>query len=437
MDFVKRNMFFILCGIAAIAGIALGVTGLQAMPKVVAEMKSAESLYTSLEGLQSKPVNEESIEAEENRIESVQADRARILEKAEELYPGYFKDCSGAGADRTCKLSTLVDDVLPEGPSDRRLAFRDAYQQAMKDLLANLNGGGVSTSQEQDQMRRNIENEKVESATDPTLAQEFGSETKNPAGGLTRAGVRQDPRVRADQQAAQRIYCYVNGYIPERDRKGENQPSLQYEFAMEDVNSPDAPTDAEIWMAQVGYWVQRDLVDAIASINNAAADELKAAGLERWVATMPVKDLISIRLGPDFYVPPQGGLYAPPEPGGYAPAVPTGTAETVFTQSASGPYFDVIQVSMKLVMDQRDILNLVERISNNRSYTLVRVAYKEVPPNLTLTGKIYGSEPAVNVILDFEFVMLGAMFREWMPAAICERYEWMKCPEGVGAVDDE
>ena len=39
MDFLKRNMFFILCGVGAVVGIALGVTGLQAMPKVVAKMK--------------------------------------------------------------------------------------------------------------------------------------------------------------------------------------------------------------------------------------------------------------------------------------------------------------------------------------------------------------------------------------------------------------
>ena len=48
MDFVKRNMFFILCAVGAIAGIALGVTGLQAMPRVVAAMKDEEDRLTKL-----------------------------------------------------------------------------------------------------------------------------------------------------------------------------------------------------------------------------------------------------------------------------------------------------------------------------------------------------------------------------------------------------
>ena len=436
MDFVKRNMFFILCAVGAIVGIALGVTGLQAMPKVVTEMKQAGTIYSSLEGLQSKPINEDIINAEELRIETVKQDRGKILEKAGTLYPEYFKDCMGTGEERVCKLNSMVDGVFPDGPSDRRVAFRSAYHQAMKDLLGKLNGGSPSTATEQDLMRRKIENEKAELATDPTLAPEFSGETKNAAGAITRAGVRQDPRVRADQQAAQKIYCYVNGFIPQKERRPETQPALQFEDAMEDLNSADAPTTEEVWRAQVGYWIQRDIVEAIADMNNATAAELKAAGLSQWVATMPVKDVISIRLGPDFYVPPEGALYPLPEPGGYAPAVPAGTAETVFTKTASGPYYEVVQLSVKLVMDQRDILKLVERISNHRFYTLVRAAYKEVPPNLSLTGKIYGSEPAVNVVLDFEFVMLGGLFREWMPNAVCERFG-IKCPEREAPKDDE
>ncbi|MDO8632215.1 MAG: hypothetical protein Q7R41_17160, partial [Phycisphaerales bacterium] len=157
------------------------------------------------------------------------------------------------------------------------------------------------------------------------------------------------------------------------------------------------------------------------------AEAAKAAGQDRWVGIMPVKDLISIRLGLDLYVPPQGELYALPEPGGYLGAVPAGTAETVYTHTASGPYFEVVQIAVKLVMDQRDIPKLVKRISNNSFYTLVRAAYKEVPPNLSLTGKVYGSEPTVNVVLEFEFVMLGEIFRKWMPKEVCDKNA-IHCP---------
>lgn len=436
MDFVKRNLFFILCAVGAIAGVALGVTGLRAGPKVVSEMKTAEGIFTALDGLGSKPVNEKSIQAEEQRIESVKEDRTKILQKAEELYPGYFKDCTGAGEERTCKVNSLVEGVLPDGPADARVKFRPAYQDAMKQLIAKLNGGGPSTPTEQSLMQRKIEDEKLESASNPTLAADFTTETRNAAGVLNKAGVRQDAKARADQQAAQRIHCYVTGFLSDKERKPEYQPSFQYEDSMEDVNSGEPPTEAEVWRAQVNYWIHRDIVEAIADINNAAAEQIKTTGKTPWVGNLPVKEVISIRLSPDFYVPPEGQLFPPPEPGGYSPAVPTGTAETVFTKNPSGPYYEVVQLSVKLIMDQRDILKLVERISNNRFYTLVRAAYRAVPPNLNFTGKIYGSEPTVNVVLDFEFVMLGGLFRQYMPAAICDKYA-IKCPGHVAAKDEK
>ena len=40
---------------------------------------------------------------------------------------------------------------------------------------------------------------------------------------------------------------------------------------------------------------------------------------------------------------------------GFAPAVPSGTPETVFTHSGSSNWYEVVQYSVKLVMDQRDI----------------------------------------------------------------------------------
>jgi hypothetical protein len=45
-----------------------------------------------------------------------------------------------------------------------------------------------------------------------------------------------------------------------------------------------------------------------------------------------------------------------------------------------------------------------------------------------MVEKIYGSEPVVNVVLDFEVVMLGEVFRELMPDSVCEDYE-IACPE--------
>ena len=86
MDFVRRNLFLILCGVGSAAGIVLGVTGLRAMPKVLAEMESAAGVYKSLESLQNKPVTPRSLEAENQRIASIQEDHDKVIERAKRLY---------------------------------------------------------------------------------------------------------------------------------------------------------------------------------------------------------------------------------------------------------------------------------------------------------------------------------------------------------------
>jgi len=53
-----------------------------------------------------------------------------------------------------------------------------------------------------------------------------------------------------------------------------------------------------------------------------------------------------------------------------------------------------------------------------------------------MMGKVYGGEPTVLVVMDFETVMLGSVFRPWMPTEVCDQYDWIKCPERK-ADDDE
>ena len=94
-----------------------------------------------------------------------------------------------------------------------------------------------------------------------------------------------------------------------------------------------------------------------------------------------------------------------------------------------------MQFSVKLIMDQRDIPRLIDRLSKNSFHTPLRVAYRAVAPNRKMVGKIYGAEPTVNVVIDFETIMLGEVFRRLMPDEVCEYYE-IRCPEREEA-DDE
>lgn len=443
MDMLRRNVFWILCGVVAAAGIGLGVTGLRAMPAVKSEMEGAANVYRSVDGLQSQPLNERAIQAERERIEAIQADYRRVMEAAEAISRYVPLLAEGVSQDefrKTCMADPAIlreapDDeearralcdrkwsekiALPEGTPLQRIEFRKVYNQAMKDLYARLRCGGLPGPNMANTMKERRANELASgmSAVNP-------ADARTAAGVLTAEGLRDDPAARAAIANARSFLCYCT---PLGEEKPDYVPSFQFHAAMRESDTVTAPEPFDVWLAQVGYWIQNDVVDAIVKVNEQAIQDARAAGLEPWVGTMAVKDLISIRLANQFYVPQEGGLFLVAKAGDYSVAVPPGSGESVFTNSRSNPQYDVIQFTVKLVMDQRDIPLLIEALTNNRFHTLLRVSYKAVSPNRELKGRIYGPEPAVNVVLDFETTMLGNVFRPLMPQLACEHFA-IPCP---------
>ncbi len=414
MDFLRRHAFFMVCAAAGAVGIALMVTGARAMPKVLEEMKKAETIYRNVNNLQNSPVNRAVIDAAKRRIDLVQQDRNAVFAKAKELY-GYEQ---------------LVPDALPDGDSDQRREFRVKYRAGMDQLLSLLNYGAPATSADLSTWQERIEEEK-------TARKEYGLDAGaslpaptaagpafTRAGVLTATGAQEDPTARAHMAAAQRIYCYANHFDQVRPRL--KSPGLDFSPEMKDTGTVDAPDLWDVWHAQAGYWIQKDVVEAIAALNNQAAEAARKQGEAPWVGIMPVKELISIRIS-DGFILREGDRVFGPQPGGFEASLPPGTPETVFTHSASTGLADVIQFSVKLIMDQRDIPRLVDRVCRDSFHTLLRVSYVAVPPNRKAVGKIYGSEPTVNVLLDFETILLGELFRPLVPPSVCDFYG-ITCP---------
>lgn len=409
MDFLRQHMFFIICGVVAASGLALGGLGLQGMPEVREEMESVGRLYNELNSLSSSPVNLARIEAEKRRIDKIKADRERVFTKAGSLY----------GYDR------LVESVFPNGENSKRIEFRRAYTKAMDDLFNTLQSGSPATRIQIKNWQDTIDDEQAEMAANGEDPDEITEPLYTEAGVLTLSGARRDATARAHLAAAQRMRCYAVHFADEKPPTRNS--SLEFSDAMKGTGAGDELYLEDVWWAQVGYWIQKDVIEAITAINDEAAAEASKAGIESSVSVMPVKDVISIRLS-DGYIPLDGEEYIGDSPGGYAPARPVGTPETVFTHSGSTGWYEVVQFTVKLVMDQRDIPKLVDRLCKNRFHALLRVAYESVPPNRRMIGKIYGAEPVVNVVLDLETTMLGEEFRKWMPQETCEFYE-INCPE--------
>ncbi len=108
-------------------------------------------------------------------------------------------------------------------------------------------------------------------------------------------------------------------------------------------------------------------------------------------------------------------------PGGNAPAWPPKSPDLSFTHRAtSKDMYEVMHFSVKLVVDVRDLPAIIGGICRDQFHTVLRVSYETEPPNIDMVQKIYGSEPVVNVIIDFETVMFGELYRKMMPDLILD-----------------
>lgn len=412
MDFLRRNMFYLICGVVAAGAGALGFTGLSGMPEVRKELSIVAGIYENLDRV--KSVNQDRLDAEQERIDTLMEDRNTVFARAEKTY-GY---------------EPLIKDVFPSGDTRLRLAFREAYGPAMDALLRTLNYGGTATAQDISIWRDRIADEVAQQkdrGLDAGVATTQVAPTgpaRTAAGVLTQAGARTDPTPRAHMAAAQRAYCYA---IHFNDPRKSKISSLDVDEHLLNLGNLDAPFLADLWQAQLGYWIQKDVIEAIVAVNSEAADQARKEGRNAWIGIMPVKELVSIRLF-QGYVSPDSGSDSPLEANGSNETYPTGSSDFVFTQSASADWFEVVQFSVKLVMDQRDILRFVDQLCKESLHTLDRIAYEAVRINRTMVGKIYGSEPTVTVVMDFETIMLGEIFRPLMPTAYCDEFDII-CPE--------
>lgn len=410
MDFIKRQLFFLICGVAALGGIALGVTGMSKLSEVKTQMEDAVRLYGELTSLPSGAANSRFIELEQARIARQRAAFDALVDQVDALQP----------------YEPLLEDFFPSPAADKverdmLLEFRTRYQAAVRDLYVRLNAGQRATTVE---VQKAAEEIRIEEQQAKAFSQGGAPAEAEPAytnaGVLTQAGARLNADARANLEKAQMLFCYAEpllAEIPAFEFSSKLEGSSRYEVEF---------TVSDCWDAQVKLWITQDVVDALARVNAQAADALVAKGQAPWVGVLPVKDIISIRVCRDVI---QGALAegATPDlgmPQGVGAADPVCATDVSFANrySEDGSMFDVVQFTLKLVVDQRDLLQVIREISKDRFHTLLRCSYVAVPPDPSMRGKIYGAEPVVKVVLDFETHMLADKYRRLMPDDILEAY---------------
>lgn len=407
MDILKRQLFMIICGVVAAGSIALGVVGYASMSSVNDEMSEAAQRASRLQrvvrgGGGAGPVNPKSVLAQERRIEAVTDHYEQVLEWAYERN----------------RMEPLLPDCFPDPDRDTRLAFRQAYFAEFDKFLDRLDAGTVATADEiataQEQITEEAKMNKL-FGVDEREAAEAGEAipdeqedqpVQHRSGLLTDHGARILPAARANLIKARGMRCYA--------------ALRSFEIFEEQIGDGISPDVMNMWDAQVSLWIQQSVVDALARINDRAAEEIRQADQTAWVGRMPLKELISIRTV-YTYVTDASEPREAAGPGGSDPALPPESADEVFTHTVSNDLYDVVQFTVKMVVDAREIPTIVSEICRDNFHTLLRIAFEDISTNPQLwlmSDKIYGSAPTVQVVMDFETAFFGELYRSLMPDEI-------------------
>lgn len=426
LDFVRTYMISLISGVVAIGAIVFAVLGMTSTA-VVDEMKDRVSKAAEINALKSQPRNEQSIQKEKERGERFQAEYEKTRNEAY----------------RINKREPLIPGVFPTPANlTKAFEFAEAYEKAVRQLPQVMGAGDLPTESEIQDAERDIAEELARAKE----AEEEGGRSKDPIrapqpgqpGSTGEPGApppsptgtpdeKKDPKydkfIRANVIKANSIRCYAS-ISPAR-------PSFHIAPI---INPSDAPPADQLWFAQVGLWLQQDIVAAIARLNEEAAAKLGSA--PPTVENLPVKRLESVSLagyilsdkriefpqmtggaGPGGRSP--GGPAGPPPGTPPPPGVPGATAETSLTGRTSDDRFDVVRFTITVIVDQRDLLKLIDQITRQNFYQCIDcdfVAARQDPA----VGYYYGSAPVVRATIEFEGYLARAIYAEMMPAEVRE-----------------
>jgi len=307
--------------------------------------------------------------------------------------------------------------------------FQRDFAAARRELVAQLNAGDQPTAEEiahaktlmeetakhREDVERVGAGERPRETQRPGGVRSFGAFPAPPA--AQRPPTTPEPKPEEDTEVlvslrrARDIYCYMNP-----DRAFGSYARVEH-----DQQRPLPPSPEQAWYAQLALWIQRDIVGALAALNNQAAERLEAAGEQPWVGNLPVKHVWAINVG--CYVS-----------GSETPGEKVGT----FTGRSTDGTIDVVEIELDLVVDARKLPAVLDQICAAGFYTPLLIKYRQVPVNTSLTGYIYGSDPVIRVTIPLEGCFLRSKYEQWMPEAVKRAIEeGQACPQRADRVESQ
>lgn len=233
----------------------------------------------------------------------------------------------------------------------------------------------------------------------------------------TRDELMPEAKLIAIYETARRIYTYID------DNALEVSP-------MDSPTFVQAPDEVDMWSAQMFYWIEKDVIDALRRVNDQAAANLPED--QRWVAYLPVKHLVGLSISD--YVGSAASAADPASRGmGSSLAVlhrgmgssrqsnsallnSYGTAASAFTDRSRNDQYDVVHVAISMVVDARDLPEVLIELCKQNFITPLDVQYHSVDvAGAREAGYLYGSGPVIAVDVVCEMLFFRSLYDGMKP----------------------
>lgn len=417
MAFIKSYLIPLVCGLISLVFIAVAVLGL--MSEAVEEKATQRvQIASALNGLTRDTRNQ-------NDIEVAQAE-ATAIESAFERAIKIKQDVN--------RRDVLMEGTFPSVSNTATTAYEYAnqYVLALRELQRRLNGGPPPDDDDIEEAENDIDilekDREAEQGDDPLLPESADSGPRPGMGDPGRDDDMRDDDMR-DDPAPRRS---------DRDDDEERDPTFDPEYRaaltralqifmyvdrralhiVPIIDRPTPPAVEELWYAQMTLWVQQDIVEAIAQINDKAAE---AIGPSASVLNLPIKRIEQMRVA--GYVDTTGKMIEFPDRN--APrASDRGRAQNAppsFTARMSDQMYDVVRFNVVIWVDQRRVNQVIDAISTINLYQCIGARFTAAEKALDRDELyLFGSDPVVRLELEFEGYFTKSIFTKWIPKGVAD-----------------
>ena len=412
MDIVKKNLLSILCGVVALLAIAsfpLIISGYQA--RTQAELKKRKDTYDKLAAVASK--------SRHLPLPPISNDPNATAPPLT-VFPGPKVIDAGMAQvkqvqDQSVKLQKLVSQMnfhpllvansLPDAKDP--FEFQRQYALQFSTVFPSmLHSATPPTGEEIQRAQEQLAQQEYQKAPKDANGEPYGKDQLDQNIQALQAKLPEKMKL----EAATKHSMYM---------APETALSVYPAFvAGQGVTLNPQPQD--VWLAQIGLWVQQDVIKSVAELNKDSTN----------VNSSPVKQIVRIVVPPDMtmYVLPTataaagGGSDAGP-----ANPIPTNSDTDPFpkdytvspTGRACNGVFDVVHFTVELNVQATDVNRVISELERNKLLTVYATNVQAVNSAfMQQLGFYFGKNPVVTLTMQCEELFLRDWTRQWMPPYI-------------------